>query len=117
MLEISIVGISAGLGAATRYLFNFLQEKIKNRQIPWGTYFVNIVGSFVIGWVFGQHLDGNLRIAMVSFCGGLTTFSTFNFELFDYLDHRDYRHFIEYFLMSYGLGFVAVVLGILVGTK
>ena len=117
MLEVLLIGGSAGLGAVVRYLLSKLNGALKASKFPLGTYLVNIVGSLLIGILFVHFgkIDPIYKIFATGFCGGLTTFSTFNFELFDLLDHHDYKLFVEYFLTSYGLGFVAVVLGMLIG--
>ena len=117
MLGITLIGVSAGLGAVVRYLFSNLNVAFKKIGFPLGTYLVNIAGSLLIGYLFGKfgNQAESYKIFATGFCGGLTTFSTYNFELFDLLEKHDYKHFAEYFLLSYGLGFVAVVIGLAIG--
>ncbi|WP_228386030.1 MULTISPECIES: fluoride efflux transporter CrcB [unclassified Lactococcus] len=115
MVETILIGLSAALGAVVRYLFSQLNVSFKKIGFPIGTYLVNIIGCLLIGWLFGHfgNQSDTFKIFATGFCGGLTTFSTYNFELFDLIDHKDYRHFAEYFLLSYGLGFVALVIGLM----
>ena len=52
---------------------------------PWGTFTVNILGSLVLGLVFGVAQQGSLSSGTVLFLtvgvlGGFTTFSSFSFE-------------------------------------
>jgi CrcB protein len=58
---------------------------------PYGTIFINVLGSFVIGY-FGTltlqsgkyPVSDNLRLfVMVGICGGFTTFSSFSLQTFD----------------------------------
>lgn len=113
MLELTVIGLAAGLGAVVRYLFSNLNLIFRKIGFPLGTYLVNILGTLLIGYLFGKfgHQSEIYKVFATGFCGGLTTFSTYNFELFDLLEKHDYKHFAEYFLLSYGLGFVAVLLG------
>jgi len=114
MLELSLIGMAAGCGAVARYSFSRLNNLFNKVGFPLGTYLVNLIGCLLIGWIFGKHFnEGIYRVIATGFCGGLTTFSTFNFELFDLLDKHDYRHFAEYFILSYGLGFVVLIMGLL----
>ena len=117
MIELLLIGGSAGLGAVTRYAFAQLGSRFSSWKIPWMTYLVNILGSFLIGLLFVRFApqSENYKIFATGFCGGLTTFSTYNFELFAMLEDHEYKTFAEYFLLSYGLGFLALILGILLG--
>lgn len=113
-----LVGIFAGIGAVIRYLSTRVAEKFKEWSIPWATYTINMIASFLIGFFFAEHLSENTyKIAAVGFCGGLSTFSTFNFELFAMLDRHKYMRFAEYFLLTYGLGFVMCLIGMIVGKR
>lgn len=82
--------VAAGsvLGGVTRYLVSLLVQLIPG--FPWATLFVNVTGSFVIGF-YGtlSGPDGRLfasvrqrQFVMTGFCGGYTTFSTFSLETF-----------------------------------
>src|SRR5688572_24433962 len=54
---------------------------------PWGTLFVNVTGSFVIGvlaeaFALRWHVDPAVRIFLITgICGGYTTFSAFSLEV------------------------------------
>jgi CrcB protein len=86
--------IAAGsvLGGVARYLLSLLIQLIPG--FPWATLFVNVTGSFIIGF-YGtlSGPDGRLfasarkrQFVMTGFCGGYTTFSTFSLETFRLLD-------------------------------
>lgn len=57
---------------------------------PWPTLLANLLGAFLAGWFVvrlagGRHA-GKHPLLITGFCGGLTTFSTFQVELLDLLD-------------------------------
>lgn len=77
------VGGAAGSGA--RYLVGLWAAQRFGASFPYGTLIVNIVGCFVIAALMQAALSmnwpGTLRSALtIGFVGGLTTYSSFNFE-------------------------------------
>lgn len=91
-----IVFLGAGLGGMLRYWGSNWVYEFLPPTFPYGTLFVNILGSFIIGLVM-YYLDANelislkMRILLTTgFCGGLTTFSTFAFETINFLKEREY---------------------------
>lgn len=82
-----LVGIGGGLGSIFRYIISTVLVRILPGHYPWGTFFVNVLGCFLIGvflaWFEKQVPVGefNLRLLLVTgFCGGFTTFSAFASE-------------------------------------
>ncbi len=82
------IAIGSALGGMARYWCSgFVAARI-GETFPWGTIFINILGSFVIGFfatLTGP--DGRLMVAtetrqfvMVGLCGGYTTFSSFSLQ-------------------------------------
>jgi fluoride exporter len=86
--------IAAGsvLGGVARYLLSLLIQVVPG--FPWATLFVNVTGSFIIGFYSTlSGPDGRLfasarqrQFVMTGFCGGYTTFSTFSLETFRLLE-------------------------------
>jgi fluoride exporter len=80
-----VVGAGGFVGAPSRYLLDRAVNQRIESDLPWGTFLVNISGSFVLGLLTGLSLSNHLSplakaLLGTGFCGAYTTFSTFTFE-------------------------------------
>ena len=81
-----ILSVAAGgaVGALCRFYVGKIASALFLGDFPAGTFFVNVMGSFIIGVVSGSLGLGNLSdkiwnpLVMEGFCGALTTFSSFS---------------------------------------
>jgi len=96
-MEIAIaVTLCGAVGCLTRYLLSGWVYGMLGRSFPYGTFVVNILGAFIIGFImeFGIRstlISPTLRMGLtVGFLGGLTTFSTFSYETFRLLEEGDF---------------------------
>lgn len=80
------VFIGGGIGSVARWLLS-ARFNSASLAIPMGTLIANLTGAFIIGLAFAlfsrfSHLDPIWKLLITTgFCGGLTTFSTFSFEV------------------------------------
>jgi fluoride exporter len=79
------IAVAGAIGAPLRYLIDgAISDRVRS-VFPWGTFVVNMSGSFALGLITGLVLyhafpaDGRLIIG-VGLIGAYTTFSTFTFE-------------------------------------
>jgi CrcB protein len=84
-VTVLLVLLGGAVGAPLRYLADLAVQSRHDSVFPWGTFVVNIVGSFVLGSVAGAVYAGSaapwvLTLVGTGFCGALTTFSTFGYE-------------------------------------
>src|SRR5436305_3819467 len=80
---------------------------------PWATSAVNLIGTFVLGYVATRlrtPTSPRRLFLGTGFCGALTTFSTMQVELLVMLDHRDYALAATYASVSLAAGLLAVAL-------
>lgn len=113
-----ILAAAAGgaVGSALRYLSVALVGRIAGTGFPWGTLFVNIVGSFVMGFLVELvarklSIQEPVRVFLfVGTLGGFTTFSTFSLDLVS-LAQRNLGIAAVYGIVSVGFGVAAVFAG------
>ncbi len=117
MKAVLLVFLGGGLGSVARYLLSLKLNNFEN-AIPYGTLLANVLGSLIIGFVFGyiakmNSISENYSLLLATgFCGGFTTFSTFAYENHLYLKNGDYFSMIPYLAISFIVGIAAVFLGL-----
>ena len=117
MLKFLAVFTGGGLGALLRFLVCFYCKNC-NISVVVATFSVNLIGSFIIGFVLTYSIlksDFSPTVKLfltIGFCGGLTTFSTFSAECFDFLLNGKILAFLLYTLLSVSVCVIAAGLGV-----
>lgn len=115
---IAVAGGGA-LGSVLRYISVSLLGRWLGTGFPWGTVFVNLLGSFIMG-VLAELAAQKFNIpeplrgfVFVGVLGGFTTFSTFSLDVVS-LINRDLMLALAYVLISVVLGIAALFAGLAV---
>ena len=75
-----LVALGGALGAASRYLVE--RAVSRRRGEPWGTFAVNVSGSFLLGLLLGlAPSDDIVTVLGVGVLGSYTTFSAYAVEV------------------------------------
>ncbi|MBV6434163.1 MAG: putative fluoride ion transporter CrcB [Bryobacteraceae bacterium] len=110
------IALGSALGGMGRF---WLGSEITARYgtaFPWGTFTINVLGSFLIGFASTWSRHGTVRLlVMVGICGGFTTFSSFSLETVNLLRMGAWQRGGAYVLASVGVCAVAAFLGLLAG--
>src|SRR5262245_51077846 len=117
--------LGGAIGTYCRYwLGKWFNSQPWGQSFPYGTMFINVTGSFILGAAAviilerlpPEHEDLYLLLG-TGFCGGYTTFSTFEWETFKLVRDGSYWAALGNVMGSVVAGFVGVLLGvILVGS-
>lgn len=83
--------VAGAVGSVARYLVHGRLDGRPGRVLPWGTFVVNVTGSFVLGLVAGLALyhrfpDTPRVVLGAGFCGAYTTFSAFTVDTVQLLE-------------------------------
>ena len=121
MGNILAIFAGGGLGAIARFLLSGAAGSRAGTALPFGTLFVNVTGSFIIGLIVSLMemaiVPAAWRpFAAVGFVGAYTTFSTYAFETVALLQKKAYGPAFLNFFLNNILACGAIILGMLAAT-
>lgn len=120
MTTVLLVAIGGAIGAPLRYLIDLTVAGRRDVVFPWGTFAVNVAGSFVLGLVVGGvSARGGppwlLSLVGTGLCGALTTFSTFAYETLRLAEDGSWTLAARNVASSVIVGYAACALGLWAG--
>ncbi len=106
------IAVGGTLGCWARYAMTNLVQTIYGRDFPYATLSINVLGSFLMGFLFIETLE-RLTISpalrtgiLTGVLGGYTTFSTFEMESLLLVEQGEPLRAVLYIALSVGLGFL-----------
>lgn len=111
--KLFLVALGGGLGSVARFSISLL---LRTNQFFIATLIVNLVGSFLIGFIMAISLTksnfDNWRLLLATgVCGGFTTFSAFSWECLQLFQQQKYLIAFSYMIVSFIVGIGATYLG------
>jgi len=114
-----LIALGGALGSVARFSLNGVISSHFGETFPWGTFWVNITGCFVIGffatftgpegrWFVGRDMQ---QFFMTGICGGYTTFSSFGLQTLNLARDGDWLKAGGYVVGSVVLCLIGVWLG------
>ncbi len=119
-MQYLFIAVGGAAGAVLRYLISGWSYRLLGTGFPWGTLVVNILGSFLIGflWQLFEYVPISSNMRSLIFIGGLgafTTFSTFAFESLNLFRDGDISLGVANILLMDVFGLLLGLLGIILG--
>mgnify|MGYP000876586371 CR=1 FL=1 len=116
-MEVILIAVGGFFGAISRY---YISRKWNSKFgfLPYGTLFVNIFGSFLLGLIIGLDTDQYIySLFGIGFLGAFTTFSTFIVELIELQESDKTKGMITYLMISIIFGFIFALVGVIIGSR
>ena len=125
MLNYVLVALGSAMGGISRFWASgFIANRV-GQSFPWGTLFVNVTGSFIIGlfatltapegrWLVGPSAR---NFFMTGFCGGYTTFSSFSLQTLNLAQDEEWLYAGGNAVLSLVLCLLTVYLGHVLALK
>ncbi len=120
-MPVVLVAIGGAAGAVARYLVDGWISNRVDPSLPWGTFAINVSGSFVLGLLFALAIERDVLPAtiraplMIGFLGAYTTFSTLMLESWRLWEDGAVQVALANLGGSVVAGTVALVAGLTVG--
>ena len=114
---VTLLAIAAAVGSVARYLAGKAIQGRLGTAFPWGTFTVNVSGSFLLGLIVGlvahHGVSADVRTVLgVGLLGGYTTFSTWSVETMGLLEEAALVPATLNALASVGAGMLAGAAGL-----
>ena len=110
------IGLLGGVGALARFLLDAVVSERAGPRFPWGTFVVNVTGTFALGVLVGAEVHGDaFMLAGTATLGSYTTFSTWMFETHRLGEQGERAGMGLNVVMSLAVGIGAAALGRVIG--
>ena len=108
-MKTGLVILGAAIGAPSRFVIDQYLRKFSN--LPWGTFTVNVLGSFVIGLTWGA-TENTVALVAIGFAGAFTTWSTFMLDIYLAIELKKFRAAAINYIGSLLIGLLAAAIAI-----
>jgi CrcB protein len=123
MTRLLLIGLAGALGTLARHGVGLWARSALGTTFPYGTLIVNVVGCFLIALVSELAISTTLisptlRLMLTTgFMGGLTTYSSFNYETTNLLRDRAWATGLGNVIVTLVVCFVSGLLGLMTARK
>ena len=117
MVKLLYIALGGAAGSVLRHGVSVLAHRSLGHGFPWGTLSVNLLGSLIIGLLFGVFdtiiISHNARVfLLIGLLGAFTTFSTFTLENYDLVQNGQFTAAFINIAVSFTLGIALVFAGV-----
>jgi fluoride exporter len=117
-----LIALGSAFGGICRYWLSTHVHALAGKDFPYGTLAVNVIGAFLVGFIFilllnrfGDISDALRALIIIGFLGGFTTFSAFSLETMHLIEVNEilrasFNIFLSIFLCL-GSTFMGMLLG------
>ncbi len=123
MIQLLTIAGGGAVGATLRFLVSSQIYRVLGRDFPYGTFTVNVLGSFLMGTIFILVIERGLlsmewrNAVMIGFLGAFTTFSTFSIETLNLLEAGEVTRAIMNIALSVSVCLMATWLGMILARQ
>ena len=120
-MRLLLICLGGAVGTGARYLIGGLAARWLGPEFPYGTLFINVVGSFLIGFIQQVGLttlaipETTRLVLTIGVMGGLTTYSSFSYETIRLIENGSWLGAAANIVLTTGLCLVVCVLGLGLG--
>jgi len=120
-VHLLLICLGGAVGTGARYLIGGLAARWLGSEFPYGTLFINVLGSFLIGFVQQVGLttlaipETTRLVLTIGVMGGFTTYSSFSYETISLIENGSWLGAAANVVLTTGLCLVVCVLGLALG--
>ena len=120
-MRLLLICLGGAVGTGARYLIGGLAARWLGSEFPYGTLFINLLGSFLIGFVQQVGLttlaipETTRLVLTIGVMGGFTTYSSFSYETISLIENGSWLGAAANVVLTTGLCLVVCVLGLGLG--